>query len=417
MNFLPIETFRQFFQLHPWHFWQLAGTKAPIVSGCDDLVREFAWQNSDGVGREDVRLAVDTAESKLRQFLGYSPSPHYVVETLPFPRYPDIHVNRLGYGAADGRWMTLQLKEGKVIKIGSQQSSLIGSETVSYSDLDGDGLDESFEISIATTVTDTDELAVYFSSADRWDGSGVGDKWQILPLNISISGGIATIKGKAWQLVRPVLYQGYAGSSLDALDSTNYVTTLDVWRVYQTSGTGGTEDAQAVLIWETLPYPEYAYPYPSPNGTDPASQAYLVARCNIRDANAGIVTIGESAYNSDTGEWVATHWSDWNRPPDRVEIRYMAGASLVSGQVQEPFKAMVCRLAAAEMARAICACQGANREIYRWQFDLSRSSGAADESYAYISKEDLNNPLGTCRGQVFAWKQVKAQRILRSFSV
>ena len=34
--------------------------------------------------------------------------------------------------------------------------------TVTYSDLQDDGLDETFTVSIATTVTDPEQIAVYF---------------------------------------------------------------------------------------------------------------------------------------------------------------------------------------------------------------------------------------------------------------
>ena len=64
------------------------------------------------------------------------------------------------------------------------------------------------------------------------------------------------------------------------------------------------------------------------------------------------------------------------------------------------------RLAAAELSTRVCACDTANRELYRWQFDLSRAAGANDEQYQ-ISANDLDNPFGTRAGQVAAWKEVK----------
>jgi hypothetical protein len=80
------------------------------------------------------------------------------------------------------------------------------------------------------------------------------------------------------------------------------------------------------------------------------------------------------------------------------------------------FQVAVARLAAAELARPICACETANRELYRWQFDLSRSGGAADEAYAFMSPEQLNNPLGMRRGHIYAWQFVQNYRNLIGFS-
>ncbi len=63
-------------------------------------------------------------------------------------------------------------------------------------------------------------------------------------------------------------------------------------------------------------------------------------------------------------------------------------------------------MASPELARAICACDTANMEMHRWQFDRSRTGGANDESYA-VGTEDLENQFGTLWGQIWAWKQVK----------
>jgi len=47
---------------------------------------------------------------------------------------------------------------------------------------------------------------------------------------------------------------------------------------------------------------------------------------------------------------------------------------------------------------------------------LARSAGANDEQYA-IGPGDLDNPFGTLRGQVYAWKQVKNLRQIKGLSV
>jgi len=76
------------------------------------------------------------------------------------------------------------------------------------------------------------------------------------------------------------------------------------------------------------------------------------------------------------------------------------------------FQVAVARMAAAELARPICACDEANRELYRWQFDLARTGGANDESYGAVSATDLDNPFGTRRGHVYAWRMIKEIRNL-----
>jgi len=70
----------------------------------------------------------------------------------------------------------------------------------------------------------------------------------------------------------------------------------------------------------------------------------------------------------------------------------------------------VARLAAAELSRPVCGCDAANRELYHWQFDLSQTA-RGDELFG-ISPENLNNPLGTRRGHVQAWKFIMDQQQL-----
>ena len=73
--------------------------------------------------------------------------------------------------------------------------------------------------------------------------------------------------------------------------------------------------------------------------------------------------------------------------------------------MQKTFRMLVARLACAEMTRRICACDQANREWSNWQFDISRLN--SPETYQ-MKTDDLNNPLGTRRGHIYAWQQFKS---------
>jgi hypothetical protein len=81
-------------------------------------------------------------------------------------------------------------------------------------------------------------------------------------------------------------------------------------------------------------------------------------------------------------------------------------SSLVKGEMDWNWQKIVARFAAAEMNRPICGCQEANRELYNWQYDLSRAGGRAEEQYK-VSDEELNNPFGHRRGHVYAWERIK----------
>lgn len=433
MNLLPLDTWRAILQFHPWFFWGMADQdRLRITSACNGLVTEYGWQNTDAASRDDIRQAIEHAEALLFNYLGYHVAPRYTDATVPWPRYLDASLMRTAPIDPTGRWLTVQLPEGQIQAAGVEQLTAVQlAAPVVLSDADNDGYNDTFTIGpIATTATDPNEIAVYFAAANRFDGpdfsSAVGERWRVQPVNVRISGGFVTITGARWLIVPPLVYQGLIGigTGLDPASAANAVTTLDVYQRTTNAGGTSTTDSQAVITWETHPTwgdawwcccANCATP-PTPYGGspyDPAAVAQAVGRVDIRNAQLGIVAPAESAYNSTTGMWSSLNWSVCTEP-DRVTVRYLAGYPLASdGQMDQTWRVIVARLAAAELARPICACDEANRELYRWQFDLARSSGAADEAYGAVSPEDLSNPFGTRRGHVYAWRQVKNLRQLR----
>lgn len=414
MNLTPLETFREEFGFHPYHFYQLSGSKVPLLTGCNTLVYQYNWQNADAVGRQQIRRALETAESRLKTYLNYAVAPNFIEETVRFPRYPDLRFDRMGYAGADARWITVNASEGRIISAGSEALvSTHAGVAVVYSDSDGDGLNDTFTVTIPTTLTDISEVEVYFSAADRVDGHDIAE-YKISPVEIEINAGTLTVKGRSWLLVKPVLQMGVNVDPIDPALATNFVSTVDIYRHYPMHGTT-YETAEAVLIWESRPWPVFACNYPVTNG-DPAAYAYALARLAVRDAGLGTFGVGEAVYNTTTSAWEPVYHLETWRPPDRVIIRYLAGVPLQNGNIHPRYRSLVTRFAAAELARPICACEGANSELYRWQFDIARSAGVNDEQYS-ISGEDLNNPFGTRAGQVYAWKEVVPLRTIRGYSV
>lgn len=426
-NLLPLYSFFQIVGFNPFHAFGIAGTgDLAVTTGCDTLVRRYEWQHSDATGTAAIEQAIASAEARLTDELGYSPAPHYVVETLPWPPRADGYLRGAAV-QADGRWLGMQLREGQVRAVGVETLALIaGNAAVGYSDTDGDGIEDTFTVSAPTALTDTSQVAVYISAADRFTGwgsdSALSDRWRLEPVTVAISAGTVTVTGPKQLCVKPIKYEGVVNVGASGLDpdaAGNFVTTLDLYQRY--TGTDGTTaaTAQAVITWETRPRHGWwcccdsctaATSY-SGSIYDPAATAQAVARVGIRDARAGIVTPAEAAYDATTGQWTALDWTVCDQP-DRVTVRYLAGYPLGSdGQMQEPYRTLVARMAAAELARPICGCDSANRELYRWQYDLAQTA-RGDELFA-ISPQDLNNPFGTRRGHVWAWKQVMGLRHLR----
>ena len=419
-NALPVESWREIIAYHPFHFWGLSDSQyVPVTSACNTLVREYAWQDAQQLGRSEIRRAIAVAEARIAEHLNYHVGRRFVQETLQYP-WPGVsghqHAN-----SADGRnrWLSIRASEGYIRNVGTERYTAVSLDAVvAYSDEDADGLQETATVTVATSVTNPDELGVYFKTADRLDNENVSERWRIAPAKVSISGGVATITFRKWLAVKPIRYEGFLAGNLSATSSVNFVTAVDVYRRWCDPDGITVDDAQAVLIWETAPYPSWAIccadsnsPSYSTNERDPAAVAYGIARAGIRDARHGEIAVGAAVYNSSTGEWIGADWGIC-RQPDRVILRYEAGARLdaveSTGFQSRPegrWDETIARLAAAEMTRRICACDVANQELYRWQFDLARSAGANDEQYR-IADSDLNNPLGTKAGQVYAWRRI-----------
>lgn len=415
-NLLSLEEWRLELGYNPWHFWGIAGPKVPITSSCNSVVKKHSWQSADAVGREDIARGICNCENRIMPLLGYAPAPHYASAKLPFPHYPDEHINKLGYTGGDARWIGLRLPEGNVREIGVEKITSLGDVALVYTDEDNDGIIDTFTGSVATTETDTSKIFIYFSSTERLDDEGISDKWMIRPIKVKISGGLATFTGRSWLTTYPYMHEGYNNDALDVDNMDIYVTTVEV-AIKETNPDGTTyDDCQGLLVWETRPYPSW-------DGyltLDPASVYYAIARVGIRKAETGEVYLGESVYNVSTSQWVGVPWFDSAyryQPPDYVIIRYLAGAPLGNDNcMNTDMKRIDFRLSAAEIQRRICACDTANRNLYHWQFDLSRTGGAGGETYAMMSQADLANPLGTLRGQVMAWKDIKDRRVLGGFS-
>lgn len=420
-NLLPLESFREIIGYHPWHFWGMSDTTyVPVTSACNTLVKQHSWQAADQTGRREICEAIDTAEGRLHDYLGYWPAPKFLIETIPWQKFFDRNLVRRMDFDPTGHWISGRLNNGLVQAVGLETYVLLDTPRITYLDEDGDGLDDTATFTIATTITDISQLGVYFQSTDRLDGEAVSERWRIAPVKITLSGGVATFVARAWIFAEPLLYEGFANATLDPTVAGNFVSNVEVYRHWSDPAGTTIYTSQGVIYWETAPCHGWwcgcsncsTSFTPANSSDDPAAYAAAIARVGIRNAEAGIIMPAEAVWNATAGVWSNVPWDVW-REPDRVLVRYQAGAALGDdGHMDKRWQTIVARMAAAELAGRICACDTANRELYRWQFDLARSGGAGDESYGMTTREVLNNPFGTRRGHVFAWQECKRLQLM-----
>ena len=394
---VSLEEFRRAFNFMPWHFWGLANGSVPVRSACETLIFQYAWQHGDSTGRDDILTGLMQAEARLKEQLGFAVRPQYESEEIAYPQFFDLSDQYLAGIDALGRWMGFSTRYAWAKTIGLESRTLLETPTITYSDEDGDGLQDTFTITATVpTGTTAEQIAVYVPEAERFDETSVSERWRIRPVRVSVSGTTATIRGAKWLCVRPVLYERTNLNALDPADNaTNMLATMDVYR-YAADTT-----QQGRLLWETM-----TTGCCGDGTTDPSAIGETPARYVIRDARRGFIA-GESAeYSTSAAGYIATEWPYcWQ--PQKIEVNYRAG-----WHMDDRLMLAVCRLAAAEMGRPICACREANREYMRWQADLA-STASESEDTENLSFEDLNNPFGTRRGQLYAWRVVQELRQVR----
>jgi len=324
------------------------------------------------------------------------------------------------------QWPAVRTEEGYVRELGTRGLDFLGEAPVTFEDQDGDGLNETFVAILPLPVDQLlplgDEVAVYFAAADRL-GDEVGERWRVSPLKVRLDRDANTIvvSGRAWLLGRPALYQRFHTVALDDLsldpgDSATFVQSLELYRCYtETEGTT-LESAQAVLIWESSPGSDCVYACSGLDfGSgyyDPAARAYAIGRAQVRHSRLGEVAFGAALYDEVSATWRRMFV---RRPPDRVLLRYYAGydGSSCAGRWDE----VICRLAASELSATICECDKVNERLTRWQFDRARLASEVTDKAYMLSRDDLNNPLGTKAGAIYAWKRVKQLCLVRGISV
>ncbi len=368
--------------------WELAQFESPTEHSaqCESVFYQYAWQQ-DFLSREELASTIEKAEAAIADALRFWPAPKYLAQTVQVPRPYDRTLYG-GAGTARGQWKTLTLDYGHVQGGGVLARTLIeAARPVTRTDPDGDGVKELFTVTVATTITDPDEIALYVTSADR-NGVSLDETWRIRPVHVTISGGTATITGHSALLVKPNKTTVVNPERLDPADDANYIAEVDAYRVYRDTTATDANPAQGWALWEALPDNAYADP--------PTTQTARAIAIGERLAEAGQVY---AAYSDPTSCY------GW-REPDRVRLQYLAGFERTHGRMARPMADIVAHLAAGWLASEKCGCERSNRIIAYWR---EMPSQASDGTTARpLTAEEVNNPFGATRGALWAWQRVKA---------
>jgi hypothetical protein len=359
------------------------------------------------VSREDVNNAIQQAESEIHALIGFLTSPDWVVEEVKsFPR--SIPVRSVSSNGKDLRWYdkAIDTKWGKVISGGQRATTAIETgATVTYSDTDGDGWSELATITVATTVTDTSQIKVYFA------GTSADPRWEIRPVKDKvISGGTATITIDSWLLIDPDLQAGYPTTSefsaIDISGTGNFVSTVDVYREYTDATTTSAQfywepqSSNVILLGNTCS---------SCGGAGCTACAYTTQDgcLLVRDAENGLIS-ASPATESD-GVWTRSSWSVC-RDPQMIKIWYQSGGmsqEFLSGWDHDPldnrWAQAITWLSAARLEKPVCSCTNVQNVMSELRRDVTRSSREAFYT-RFEAMGILHAKFGTRVGEVRAWQ-------------
>lgn len=338
----------------PWHFNQVTGqgAYAPLSHPCDDVYIQSQ--------RDYIARALYVAAQESVRFLGFYARPTWQTTTITLrARAIPTQVVLSGYLQAFGRRATTLIDADAAIV---------------FSDADGDGVDDTGTITVPTSVTDPDEIQVFFRVTDGAPGDA-DERWQIEPATVEITGGNATITVKRWLLAHPTdlwakpyvppnYNERFVG---DTQTQGHFVTAVDVYRVYN-------DTANAIT-----------FRVPSCDGCGASTDTAIEGCGDVEDGKLGLARIAlrsGACLNASR--------------PIKVEIDYLAGYPLQSGMMERELEETLIRLSNCKMPQQpgnFC-----DRTLTMWQVDTLPVPAER------LNVRDVNNPIGIREGEIHAWK-------------
>jgi hypothetical protein len=417
---LPIDRYARVLGINPLHFAGATGdTVFPTSGFCDDVWPQHTWQTQEElVSREEIAEQVRIAEEQIMEVLGYWPGPTWTSEeVVPYPQF--YRKTRFsGPTARNEQRKTVQARHRKIISPGRRAVTAIEEgATVTYSDPDGDGYNETATVTVSTTITDSRQVKVYFA------GKSAHPTWEIRPnshpsrptSNVAISGGTATITMDSWMFIDPDLWEAYPTAdpltAIDASDSSNLVSTVDVYREY----TDNTQDS-CTFYWtnhtEGGVFSGAFCDNCGGSGCSVCGQTSQGGCLSIRDAETGYVIPIAAGYSAADAAWVSETYSI-SRDPDQVKLWYRSGllsndylSSYTDDPISEGMAQAIAWLATARLDKPVCGCSNVRNAVATLQQDTAIVSRERATFINIIGPEALKNPFGTRVGEVRAWNYV-----------
>lgn len=390
---LSLERFARIINYSPMLMHQVYVTELQDASSCSDPILQYSWQPRGGgqPGRAEITHAIKQAEDAIEREAHFSVRPRWHVDDVTFTSSVP---SRVGTWGASYR-LGVKAPSGYVIQGGREAWSLVESNSpITYNDRDGDGYKEYATVVVNTTVTDANELELYYPSTVHGPG------WEIRPLTVVLSGGIATINFSRHLAVRQELLERLDAQGVDGAVDSNFLSAVDVWRHYNDPSQMG------IAEWE----PSGCEVGASGDITDVAAQAGYITPV---DARNGLLHMHAGTWDVATAAWQRACPSWWEQPL-RVRLWYRAGYR--DARLPRPMQEMasnleraVSYLALAYMDREWATCEQLRNVMQTWRADMAKAEAGGDRYQ--LSARHLENPFGTTRAAMYAWEVVKRLQV------
>ena len=274
-------------------------------------------------------------------------------------------------------------KWGKLLAAGFQNATVISASAALSHAADP------ATATVATTVTDTDEIVVYHP----------GTEIQIIPSSVVIAGGNVTIAIPRARLVKSTDVdndeQGLDYTDVPPSATSPFEATVDIYRVYN------DESVQGGLI----------YPHRNSGSSDClcgcstgclTCDPYTENACEyIRHAEYGYIDVLPASYTAP--DWTAACPICYCTVPEYVHLNYKAGLETLTPQIEDA----IVRLAHAKMPSPPCGC-GVVHEMWSRDRNIPET---------FLPLQRLQNPFGVSDGAWFAWRQAVAIRLQRGMAL
>ncbi len=413
---LPLDKYAKIMGIAPLHFNRVRLpdiTSEPFSvsarNAAQSLWYQFDWQAPGQLSIDTLARTIARAERDIEGFLGYSVAPNWVSQEIhQYPREyrRDLYGNGLD---VRGQMKAIRTKRGRVIAPGPRATTLLGTPTVAgaslvYSDPNSDGWDTLATITVSTTLTNVDEIKLYFT------GHGGDPTWEVRPVKSkTITGGNVIITCDSWLLIDPDLQNAIPtdeATSINGSTAGNYVQDIEVRREF----TDFTEP-HVQFFWERKPRVNKIF-CSSCSGTG-CEACTLIAQdgCfHLRDVYEGMIVPVPADFDVADNRWERAAWAEC-REPDLMEIWYYAGEQseqFLRDEVTSPLDPNLARVVA-QMATARLTCNFRQNNnvsdlVEHWRRDMAESGPSTNT--IFTPPEILNNPFGTRRGEVAAYRSL-----------